>query len=298
MKDGSTMTCPPINDENILHPIGELDNRVHILRFSREGGDDIVLFNYGVHADCTNGEMSSADWPHYLRETLSLALGGVKTIVFVGAEGDVGSTHTTPDPCDMNENEISFDNEMKSPAMARFVGRALAGAVLGVFDRVTYTDVESIDMISSTVSIPANKPRPEDMPRAKEYKRLHDEGRDDLIPYEAMELTTVVAEALRMCRLENGPDYFELPLSAIRIGSIGLVGIPGEPFTDIGVGIKEADGFDMIMPTALTGGDAGYFPMQSAFDEGGYEARSSSYRPGVAERMIERSRELLSEIKE
>ena len=186
---------------------------------------------------------------------------------------------------------------MKSPGMARFVGRALAGAVLGVFDRVTYIDVESIDMISSTVTIPANKPSPEDMPRAREYKRLHDEGRDDLIPYTAMELTTVVAEAMRMCRLENGPDNFILPLTALRIGGVALVGIPGEPFTDIGVAIKETPGFDMIMPTALTGGDAGYFPVQSAYDEGGYEARSSSYRPGVAEKLVTRAQELLEEIK-
>ena len=35
MKDGSTCTCPPINDPNIDHPLGTLDQRVHILRFDR-----------------------------------------------------------------------------------------------------------------------------------------------------------------------------------------------------------------------------------------------------------------------
>ena len=42
MKDGSTWTCPPINDPNIDHPIGTLDQRVHVLRFDREGGCSIA----------------------------------------------------------------------------------------------------------------------------------------------------------------------------------------------------------------------------------------------------------------
>ena len=74
-------------------------------------------------------------------------------------------------------------------------------------------------------------------------------------------------------------------------------GIPGEPFTDIGVAIKDTEGFDMIMPCGLTNGYMGYFPMQSAFDEGGYEARSSSYKAGVAEGVIAGCKALLEELK-
>lgn len=61
MKDGTTWTCPPINDPNIDYPIGELDQRVHVLRFDREGAKNVVLVNYGLHADTTNGEMLSSD---------------------------------------------------------------------------------------------------------------------------------------------------------------------------------------------------------------------------------------------
>ena len=38
-----------------------------------------------------------------------------------------------------------------------------------------------------------------------------------------------------------------------------------------------------------------YFPMRSAFDEGGYEARSSRYVSGVAEALIEGAKEMLGE---
>jgi hypothetical protein len=296
MKDGSTMTCPPIDDPGIDHPIGQLDQRVNVLRFDREGAESIVLVNYGVHADTVNGCLISADWPGWMRRTVEKALDGTKCMFFPGAEGDVGSTNVHPKPGDMNDTEISFDNEMKSPGMARFVGRALAGTVLQVYDKVAYQDVKSVDCVSKTLHIPTNMPTAEQLPLAHKYKQLHDAGRDDLIPYEAMELTTVVAEAIRMCELENGPESIDLTLTGVRIGNVALVGIPGEPFTDIGVEIKKAEGWDLILPCGLTNGYGGYFPMQSAFDEGGYEARTSRYKAGVAERIIAGGKELLAQL--
>ena len=135
------------------------------------------------------------------------------------------------------------------------------------------------------------------MPLARKYKELHETGRDSEIPFEAMELTTVVAEATRMCNLANGPQNFDMNLTGLKIGDIAMVGIPGEPFTDVGVGIKEAEGWSMIMPCALTNGSLGYFPMKSAYDEGGYEARTSSFKAGVAEIIIENSKKLLDDMK-
>lgn len=298
MKDGTTWTCPPINDPNIDHPIGELDQRVNVLRFDQEGGESIVILNYGVHADTINGDLLSSDWPGWTRRTIAKALDGVKVMCLVGAQGDVGSTHVFPSGGDMNDTEISFDNEMKSPGMARFVGRALAGTILQVYDKAEYVDVDRLQILHRTVDIPANRPAPEDLPRAHLYKELHDAGRDADIPYTAMELTTVVAEALRMCELEHGPDAYHLELTGVQIGPVALVGIPGEPFTGIGVQIKEAEGWSMILPCCLTNGSEGYFPMQDAFDEGGYEARSSRFRPGVAERVIAGGKSLLREMKE
>ena len=297
MKDGSTMTCPPINDPNIDHPIGTLDQRVNVLRFDREGGHSIVLVNYGLHSDTIGGELLSGDFPAWMRSTIEKALDGVKCVFYNGAEGDVGSTNVHPTDSDMNDTEISFDNEMKSPGMARFVGRALAGTVLQVYDKVQYVEVDRVQAMHKIAKAPSNMADPKDLPLAHKYKELHDAGRENEIPYTAMELTTVVAEALRMCRLEHGPEFFNLGLTGVQIGPVALLGIPGEPFTDIGVGIKEAPGWDLILPCALTNGNEGYFPMKSAYDEGGYESRTSRYRSGVAERIIEDAKELLGQLR-
>jgi len=297
MKDGSTMTCPPVDDPNIDHALGELDQRVNVLRFDREGAETVVLVNYGLHADTTNGEMVSADFPHWMAETIGKALDGVKCIFFNGAEGDVGSTNVHPTGGDMNDTEISFDNEMKSPGMARFVGRALAGTVLQVYDKVKYVDVDEIAIAKKVIDIPSNMPTAEQLPLAKKYLELHKAGRDDEIPYSAMELTTVIAEASRMISLANGPESFPLNLTGLKIGPVALLGIPGEPFTQIGVEIKKAEGWELVMPCCLTNGRLGYFPTDAAYAEGGYEARCSNFKAGVGEIIIDGAKALLGEIR-
>ena len=198
----------------------------------------------------------------------------------------------------MNDTEISFDNEMKSPGMARFIGRALAGTVLQVYDKVEYIPVERIGITSQEVVVAANVPDPEALPLAHKYKELHDAGRDDLIPYTSIDLTTVVAEAMRMCRLEHGPREFKLYLTGVQIGDIAMVGIPGEPFTAIGRAIKDASGWDLVMPMCCTNGYEGYFPTMDAYLEGGYEARSSIFKAGVAESVADNAIRMLNEVRE
>ena len=112
-----------------------------------------------------------------------------------------------------------------------------------------------------------------------------------------MALTTVVAEAERMLRLEHGPSAFTMPLTAVAIGDVALIGLPGEPFTGIGRALKEAPGWALVLPCCITNGYEGYFPMREAYDEGGYEARSSVYAAGVAEQLISEGLETLNALR-
>ena len=71
-----------------------------------------------------------------------------------------------------------------------------------------------------------------------------------------------------------------------------MIGLPGEPFTGIGLGLKETEGPAMVIPTCATNAYEGYFPMIDSY-EGGYEAGSSNYKAGVAELFIEEGQKLL-----
>ena len=293
MKDGKVRTNPGVGNPDILHPIGDVDERVNVLRFDREGADTIVLANMGCHPDTIGGSKVSADWPGFFRRRTEKALDNVKAIFFNGAEGDVNHVNVNAKGGDHNDMFHDFDDVDRGYGHARHMGNVMAGAVLQVYDKVNYTDVDSLRFAKKISNLPSNMPKPEDMPLAHKYNDLHLAGKDDEIPFKGMELTTVVAEAGRMVRLEHGPESFPLPLTAIAIGNVALIGVPGEPFNGVGIGLKSAEGWDLVLPTCLTNGNEGYFPMQDSYDEGGYEARSSRYKAGTAELIISEGKALL-----
>ena len=197
----------------------------------------------------------------------------------------------------MNDMFHDFDDVARGYGHARHMGNVVAGAVLQVYDKVNYVEVDSIRSKLNTISVPSNMPKPEDLPLARRYNDLHMAGKDSEIPFDGMELTTVVAEAARMLKLENGPAEFPMDLTAVAIGNVALVGIPGEPFNGVGIGLKKAEGWDLVLPCCLVNGDKGYFPMQDAYDEGGYEARSSSFKAGTAEILIKEGTALLDTLR-
>jgi len=297
MKDGSVRTNPGTNHPDIVAPIGEVDERVNVLRFDRET-DSLVLMNFGNHPDTVGGCNISADWPGFARRSLEQAIPGTKAILFNGAQGDVNHINVHPTGGDGNDLTRDFDDVDRGYGHARHIGRVIAGAVLQVYDKVCYTDVEQLRYIQNTVNIPSNMPEAKDLPLARKYADLHNNGKDAEIPYTGMMLTTVVAEALRMLRLENGPESFQLPMSGIAIGNVAMIGIAGEPFTGIGRALKKAPGWDLVLPTCATNGYEGYFPMMDSYVEGGYEARSSNFKAGVAELLITEGQKLLAQLRE
>jgi len=296
MKDGSVKTNPGVNNPEIEGPIGDVDERVNVLRFDREGANSLVLVNFGNHPDVVGGCKISSDWPGFVRRTVEKAIDGTKCIFFNGAQGDVNHVNVNPVGGEMNDMFIDFDDVARGYAHARYIGRVIAGSVLQVYDKVKYVDVDSMQAIEQNMKVAANKGTPEELVEAKRIHALHTEGRDDELPYKGMMLTTVVAAAGRMVRLENGPDYFEIPLTGIQLGPVAFVGIPGEPFTGIGRGLKEAEEFDMVLPVCCTNGYEGYYPMQDSYDEGGYEAGTSRFKAGTAEQIIREGRELLTKL--
>lgn len=296
MKDGSVMTNPGVNNPNIVAPIGDVDERVSVLRFDREGADNLVLVNFADHPDTVGGSKISADWPGFLRKEVEKSLDDVKCIFFNGAQGDVNHVNVHPEGGYLNDMFMDFDDVSRGYGHAKYMGRVVTGGVLQAYDKVKYIDVASLKSMNRTIQIPSNMPRKEDMEEAYRINALHEAGKDDQIPYTGMMLTTVVAEAARMIRLEHGPESYEMKLSGIAIGDVALLGIPGEPFTGIGRAFKDTAGWDLVLPTCLTNGSEGYFPMREAYDEGGYEARSSNFQAGVAELIIEEGKKLMNDL--
>ena len=297
MKDGSVKTNPGVNNPDIVAPIGDVDETVSVLRFDREGADTVVLVNFGCHPDVVGGTKYSADWPGLVCSTVEKTLDGTKCIFFNGAQGDINHVNVHPEGGFLNGTFNDFDDVSRGYDHARYMGRVVTGGVLQAFDKVRYVDVDSLKSVHKVINVPSNKPTPEEMPEARRINELHLAGRDSELPYSGMMLTTIVAAAARKVRLENAPETFQMILSGIRIGNIGIVGIPGEPFLGIGKGLKETEDYEMIIPVCCANGYQGYFPMKDSYDEGGYEAGTSSFRAGSAEFIVSEGKKLLKEMK-
>lgn len=298
MKDGSLQTNPGVNNPDIVAPVGDIDDSVNVVRFDRECGDSVVIVNFANHPDVVGGNKISADWPGLLTHEVEHTLPNTKCAFFNGAQGDVNHVNVHPTGGYLNDMFMDFDDVARGYKHAKYIARVVLGGVLQAFDKVEYVDVDSINYLQNTINLPSNRPTPEELPEAERINALHLAGKDSELPYKGMMLTTVVAEAGRMVRLKDGPDAFDMELSGLRIGPVAFVGIPGEPFNGIGKGIKAVGTHKMILPMCLTNGSEGYFPMQDAYDEGGYEARSSNFKSGVAEFIIKHCTELLKELGE
>ena len=295
MKDGSVQTNPGVDNPNIDHPIGDVDERVNVLRFDREE-DSIVLVNFGDHPDVVGGCKISGDWPALTRDVVEKVLDNTKCLVFNGAQGDVNHVNVHPRGGYLNGMFHDFDDVSRGYSHSKYMARVVTGGVLQAFDKVQYVDVENICAIRRTIQVASNMPTAEELVQAEKIHALHEAGRDAELPYAGMMLTTMVAEAGRMVKLKDGPASFPMELSGVAIGPVALIGIPGEPFTGIGRGLKEVPGWDLILPCCLTNGNEGYFPMQEAYDEGGYESQSSFFKAGVAEFLIEEGAKLLNDL--
>lgn len=297
MKGGNVQTNPGVDNENIDYPLGKANDELKLLRCVRESGGDIYIVNFGTHADTVGGEYISGDWPNFTRATVEGAIPNAKCLFITGAQGDVN--HINPNPTESDRMGLeydTFDGVPRGYEHSKHMGRVVGGEVLKIAGKALPVDSSTLSYGIMEVEIPANR----DDSRYDEAKVIldnHLSGRDDLIPFEKMELTTVVAEARRIVKLKNGPERFKFTLSAIKVGGVVFASTPGELFTEIGLRIQKNSPFENTFICCLTNGGQTYFPTSRAYDEGGYEARTSQLKRGGDEIIVDGMNKLFQMLK-
>ncbi len=284
MKDGTVKTNPGIGNPEIAKAIAEPNEKVTLIKIERENAEDIFIVNFGVHADTVGGDIISADFPGVLRKTIENIFPDTVCLFLQGCEGD------------LNHVDVRWKENYKGFYQAQDMGRRLAGAVLQVCDKAAEVMVDNVFFANKTVFVPANQENHR-IEEAKRILKLHREGYDDEIANNISDVITIVAEALRIIELNDGPEKFSFNLSAIRIGDAAFAGFPGEPFSDIGKRIVADSPFETTLVCALTDGGEVYFPTTEVIRAGGYEARSSVVKPGADDVLVNSMIELLNEIK-
>ncbi len=297
MKDGSVKTNPGINNPDIVRPLSEPDRDVNVVRFDRENAETITLVNFANHPDTISGSSISADWPGFVTEYVEKFFDNTKCIFINGAQGDVNHVNVHPKGGDNNGLTVATGACSSGYEHTKHIAKVVLGGVLQAYDKVCYCEDTEIFSKRKVVKIPSNKADASELPEAHLIHNLQLEGRSHELPYTDMELTTVLARAARIVRLENAPDYFEETISALSIGPVAIIGFPGEPFAEIGKQVKKANGFDMIIPNCLANGGEAYFPMKDSYECGGFEVEMCNFKAGVGELLIEESIKLLETLK-
>ena len=281
MKDGTVKTNPK-NREEIECPMGKPDETVRLLKIRREGADDVCMVHFGTHADTVHGEYISADWPGYVCSILEAAIPGSKAMFLLGPQGDAAHANRMVEDLGIVVSEKRDEDVKETAADARYMGRVIVGSLLQVFDRAEEIGNEGISFAKTEMQLPTNRIN-EGIEEAERINAIYLAGR---AKEEGIKQGEVV-KARRLIRLQNAPPFYVHTAYALRIGGFVFSGVPGEPFTEIGRRIYAASPFPRMMVCCQTNVSCGYVPDGAAYEEGGYEANTSSFKKGADDAYVQ-----------
>ncbi|MFH1742721.1 MAG: neutral/alkaline non-lysosomal ceramidase N-terminal domain-containing protein [bacterium] len=259
MKDGSTrMNWEPLEPAEIDAPLGPVDPEGFVIAVHSDNRLSGMLVNYALHPAVLAGDNYSMgpDWPGYLREALIQHVGDTIPILYTnGAQGNINHVNAK-EPGRMH----GFDE-------AERIGYTLADTVTSVLH--TSTDVTGPVAVSNEIlTIPRYPVDPGALAAARErleaFEELTIEGQQNGMPPWFFD-----RELIEHAARQSEP--VELEVQTIRIGNIGLAGLPGEFFVEWGLQLKAQSPTAFTLPIGLANDSVGYVPTPAAMEQGGYE---------------------------
>lgn len=264
MKDGSVRMNPGYLNPDRVEPAGPTDPQVLVLAARSTDGDPIgLLANYSLHyVGSPLADTVSADYFGYFDRALQRMAG--QQMVGILANGCCGDINN----CDFTHREPDMPHPFfQEERVANVVAAAAFGAWQGLrgFD---YRRDVALGSATEMMTFHRRQSTPEELARAQRLlagaKEPDDAGSAEFADW------IYAQEALLVAR---EPVERQTPIMALRVGDLGLVGLPGEIFVQYGLQIKEQSPFAHTMTIELASDYLGYFPTDKALAEGSYETR-------------------------
>jgi hypothetical protein len=168
--------------------------------------------------------------------------------------------------------------------------------VLELYTKARPVASGAVKTAQTLVKLPEKAYDPETLPLALDYVRWHEAGEKEKIPYTGMEYITAVIEARQIIWRSQGGCHDPAPVSATTMGDVAVVTVPGEGFCEVGRQLRSHSPQKATFTLGLANAYEGYFPTKDAFGVGGYEARTSHFLPGVAEKLVDAGVALLKDL--
>jgi len=270
MKDGSVRTNPGFGNPDIDHPLGDADNTVRLVRFHREGKGDIAMVGFQTHPDTIGGCRVSADWPGWVRRLTEKALEeeGVSCILVNGCQGDTNHFN-------VKGERPPKDHYEKFTKVSKGIAEEIVKVALALWNEGKESPEGAISGEVTIHSIPTNL---NGIDRIEEAKALHKK----VTAGEPTGLNMAEkGEVRRIAGMENHTLFQKVPVTMVAFGKIAVVGYGGEPFTEYADVLREAYPEMTILTACNCNGAQGYLPSEKAFEEGGYEARTTVFTPST-----------------
>jgi len=294
------------------NPDGALDDELIVLKFAKRDGEALAIVgNFACHPVVLGGENPNVgpDFPGALRALVERNIGGL-CLYLAGAAGNVlplEGFHEQEGP------EVVFGERLGYAAMhvaaeifpyATQVERLDYGSVtpISLYRRVV--DDPQVPQVISWGAVRADLPL-KPLPTVEQVESL-------LAEYQA-NLQLAVAEGRPQSglnpidyhvqwaeraleRLRSGEEIetsVSAYVQAIRIGDVAIVGLPGEPFNEIGRAVKDASTAPFTLFAGYSNGYIGYFPTAAEYPFGGYEPSYSHHNTELLEQVAPESEGIL-----
>ncbi|HWQ55470.1 MAG TPA: hypothetical protein VN442_17415 [Bryobacteraceae bacterium] len=248
---------PPAGSNDLIHPAGGTDPGFSVVSVQTTDGKPLALLaNYSLHyiGGVPGPEISADYFGEFSKQVASLLAPGDPAFLAMLSNGTSG---------DVNNVDFVHPRPRAQPyERIALVAGKLAGYAAEAARGMRYQEAAPIRMAEQELRLRYRRPTPEQLRFARAALEEKDESK---LPRLAK------AYAERAVELNDGPEFADLKLQALRVGGLGIAAIPCEVFTEIGLTLKELSPFRPTFTIELANGHYGYLPTPRHFDLGGYE---------------------------
>jgi neutral ceramidase len=230
----------------------------------------------------------SRDYPGYAVDVLEKVWGD--DIVAIFLQGCCGNLNLNwiwdkPDQSPMPRRKLPVEREPRLREVRR-LGRILGGETIKAAETITdFTSDAVVKAARRDVEVPIRRDLSEKMQErvaeAREEQKSLEPGKRGSV-YDALAV---------------GKETLRTEVQVLRIGDYFIVGLPSEVFVEFQIEIRRRSGADFTFVSELANDSISYVCTPKAYEEGGYEVRSSSLAPEAGQALVDAALELVDELK-
>lgn len=287
MDDGSLTgdNYPGTGTKRVKHET-EADREVQLLKFQREGGEDILIVNFQAHPHLEGKTLNlSAQTPGAIREAVEKKY-GAKCVYWQGAAGNL-NTHS------------SLENETPTKDNKEYA-QLMLGHIDTVYNSMTPVATGPIKITRKTVTCQVNHSDDNLLEIAHKVNDIWTKTNNST---KAMAVgkdhgIKSVYHASAIINRANMGATNDLKIAAFSFGDVSGIVVPYEMFDTNAMQIKKATPFTKTFIFGYANpGSYSYMPDELAFDRVGYEGNQCRYVRGTAEQLVGEYLNMLNEMK-